>query len=93
MKANPVLVSRLLKTARGQIDGVLKMIDDDRYCIDISIQLQAILALIRKANNEVLKAHVRSCVKDVFSENDTLEQDKKIDELIVLIEKAQSSVK
>ena len=41
MKANRKEVERLLKTARGQIDGVLKMIEEDRYCIDISNQLMA----------------------------------------------------
>ena len=41
-----------LKTARGQIDAVIKMIEDERYCIDISNQLLAIQSLIKNANNE-----------------------------------------
>ena len=62
MKADKVQVTRLLKTARGQIDGILKMIEEDRYCIDISTQLLACQALLGTINKEVLKAHLNSCV-------------------------------
>lgn len=82
MKADKAKVSKLLKTARGQIDGVLKMIDDDRYCLEISNQLMAAEAIIKKANNEVLKAHMKSCVKEAL-ESDNV--DAKIDELIQLV--------
>ncbi|HCY53963.1 MAG TPA: CsoR family transcriptional regulator, partial [Kandleria vitulina] len=41
MQADAKKVLRYLKTARGQIDGIMKMIEDDRYCIDISTQLMA----------------------------------------------------
>ena len=54
MRADKTQVTRLLKTARGQIDGLLKMVEEDRYCSDISNQLLAVEALIRKANREVL---------------------------------------
>ena len=47
-----------LKTARGQIDAVIKMIEEDRYCIDIANQLLAIQSLIKNANNEVLTNHL-----------------------------------
>ena len=53
-----------LKTARGQIDAVIKMIEDGRYCIDISNQLLAIQSLIKNANNEVLSNHLNNCVKN-----------------------------
>ena len=49
---------RLLKTARGQIDGILRMVEDDRYCIDISTQLMATESLIARINADVLKAHI-----------------------------------
>ena len=58
MMADKQKVSRLLKTARGQIDGILKMIDEDRYCIDISNQILASQSILKKANGEVLKAHL-----------------------------------
>ena len=59
MQANKQDVGRLLKTAKGQIDGILKMIEEDRYCMEISHQIMAAEAILNKANREVLKAHVQ----------------------------------
>ncbi len=84
MKADHDKVCRLLKTARGQIDGILKMIDDDRYCVDISNQVLATEAILKKVNREILKAHMKCCVKDAF---ETGNEDEKVNELIDLIEK------
>ena len=50
MKADKANIERLLKTARGQLDGILKMVEEDRYCIDISNQILASNALLKKAN-------------------------------------------
>ena len=61
MKADKETVMRLLKTARGQLDGLLKMVEEDRYCMDISNQLLATQAILRRANREVLGAHMHSC--------------------------------
>ena len=55
MMADKAQIERLIKTARGQLDGVLKMIDEDKYCIDVSNQLMAADSIIRKANNEILQ--------------------------------------
>lgn len=55
-------VNRLLKTARGQIDGILKMIEDNRYCIEVSNQIMACQAILSKVNKEVLNAHINNCV-------------------------------
>ncbi len=62
MTADRQKVVRLLRTARGQIDGILKMIDDNRYCIDISNQITACQAILSKVNKEVLNAHLANCV-------------------------------
>ena len=67
MKADSVSVTRKVKIARGQLDGILKMIDEDRYCIDIATQLMAATSVLKKATKEVLEAHIRSCVKDSSS--------------------------
>ena len=74
----------LLKTARGQIDAVIKMIEEDRYCIDIANQLLAIQSLIKNANNEVLTNHLNHCVKNAINEHDA---DQKIDEIVKLLTK------
>lgn len=73
-----------LKTARGQIDAVIKMIEEDRYCIDIANQLLAIQSLIKNANNEVLTNHLNHCVKGAINEHDA---DQKIDEIVKLLTK------
>lgn len=84
MVANHQNITRLLKTARGQLDGILKMVEDDRYCMDISNQILATDAILRKANKEVLRAHMRGCVQAALESG---AGDEKIDELIDLIDK------
>ena len=53
---------RLLKTAGGQIEGIIKMIEEGKYCIDISNQIMAAQAVLGRVNREVLNAHLHSCV-------------------------------
>lgn len=84
MKADKTKVTRLLKTARGQIDGLLKMVEEDRYCIDISNQLMATQAILRKVNNEVIHAHLGACVKEGFEQGN---EDEKIEEIVKLLDK------
>lgn len=60
MKAKKGEVIHKLKIARGQIDGILQMIEEDRYCVDISNQLQATQALLKSANQQILQAHIRT---------------------------------
>lgn len=84
MMADEKQISRLLKTARGQLDGILKMVEEDRYCVDISNQLMATEAILRKANKEVLRAHMKCCVKDAL---ETGKEEEKIDELIDMIDR------
>lgn len=84
MRADHEAVKQLLKTARGQIDGIIRMIDEDRYCIDIANQLMATQALLSKANKTVLRAHMQGCVRDAATSGDP---DAKIDELISVIDK------
>lgn len=85
MKANVKVITRLLNTAKGQINGILKMIDDDKYCIDISNQILASIAILQKANQEIIKAHLEFCVKESFINNDN--SDKKIEEVMQIISK------
>lgn len=74
----------LLKTARGQVEGVLKMVEEDRYCIDVSKQILAVIALLKKANLAVLKQHMETCVKDAIGSANGAE---KIDEITLILEK------
>ena len=59
MQADHEAIKRRLKTARGQIDGLIKMVEEDRYCLDISNQLLATQALLKRANEEVLRGQRR----------------------------------
>ncbi|QQY79831.1 DNA-binding FrmR family transcriptional regulator [Keratinibaculum paraultunense] len=75
-----------LKTVRGQIDGIIKMIEEDRYCVDISTQILSAIGLLKKANIDVLNSHIRSCVKDAILEGEE-EGEEKIEEIIKIIDK------
>ena len=55
MVADAKKISRMLKTARGQLDGILKMVEEDRYCVDISQQVMATEALLNRVNREWLR--------------------------------------
>lgn len=74
----------LLKTSRGQIDGIIKMIEDGRYCVDISKQILAVQAQLKKANLKIIDRHIKSCVKQAFQEG---HGDQKVDEIIEIIDK------
>lgn len=73
-----------LKTAKGQIEGIIKMLEDERYCVDISNQIFAAQSLLKKANILILKQHINHCVKEAIKED---AGDEKIDEIISLLEK------
>lgn len=73
-----------LKTARGQIDGIARMIDEGRYCIEVSNQISAAIALLKKANLIILKQHMNTCVADAAKAKNGSE---KIDEISMILEK------
>ncbi len=74
----------LLKTTRGQIDGIIRMIEQDRYCIDVTRQILASIALLKKANIVILKQHMNTCVKEAIRTDNGAE---KIDEITTILEK------
>jgi len=78
------LVPRL-KRIEGQVRGIVRMIEEDRYCIDILTQIQAIRAALRKVEDEVLKTHVGHCVEDALQSGEAAEQRQKISELVDLL--------
>ncbi len=84
MQADKQKVTRLIKTARGQLDGVLRMIEEDRYCLDIAGQLVAAQAILKKANREVLAAHLDTCVAGALESHEARE---KITELVDLFDR------
>ena len=79
MTAEKETVLRLLKTARGQLDGIMKMVEEDRYCIEISHQIMAVEAMLNRTNKEILTAHLKHCVNEAPSPQ---ARDEKIDEFV-----------
>jgi DNA-binding FrmR family transcriptional regulator len=73
-----------LKTARGQIDGIIRMIEEDRYCIDVSKQILSAVALLKKANITILRQHMNTCVTDAVANGAGQE---KIDEIVLMLDK------
>ena len=84
MQADKKKVGTLLKTARGQIDGILNMIEEDRYCVDISNQLLATQSILHRVNREIIHAHLQHCVKESLGGE---ESGQKIEELMALFDK------
>ena len=76
-------VKKYLTIAKGQLEGIIKMVDEDRYCLDISDQLMATRALLKKTNNLILKNHIDSCVRTAIENGDN----QKVDEVIKALEK------
>lgn len=89
MMADAKTVTRLLKTARGQLDGILKMVEENQYCIDVLNQMLAAEAVLRRAEREVLRAHMEGCVAEAFERADEGEREQKIDEIIKAVEKME----
>lgn len=77
---------RRLKRIEGQVRGIVRMIEEERYCIDILHQINAIKAALTKAESEILKAHADSCVDDAIRSGDVAEQRRKFGELVKLFE-------
>jgi len=84
MQADREQITRLVKTARGQLDGVLRMVEEDRYCIDVANQLAAAEAVLRRASREVLRAHMAACVTEAVTSGNAEE---KINELTELFDR------
>ena len=87
MKANPSSITRKLKIAKGQIDGILRMIEEDRYCIEIAEQLSSSISLLEKSKKEIMEAHIRNCVKHAFDSQNEVEIKEKLDEVFNCLNK------
>lgn len=82
--AEKTKVLNLLKTSRGQIEGITKMVEDDRYCVDISKQILAVQAQLKKANLQILEQHIKHCVKEAVLSGS---EEEKINEIIELLDR------
>jgi CsoR family transcriptional regulator, copper-sensing transcriptional repressor len=79
-------ITLLLKTAEGQLKAILSMHENNRYCVDITKQVLALQALLKKANNMILRRHMDHCVKDALMNKKPEEKLKELSELMNLIQ-------
>ncbi len=88
MTERSAIVNRL-KRVEGQVRGVTRMVEEDRYCIDILHQLQAVKAALARAEDEILKNHASCCIADAIASGNAEEQREKFGELVELFAKAK----
>lgn len=84
----PKLVNRLNRI-EGQVRGVARMVEEDRYCIDVLTQIQAVRAALAKVETELLRDHLNHCIVGAMVSGDEAEQRKKAEELIQVLERAR----
>ena len=88
-EGKPRLVNRL-RRIEGQVRGLQRMVEEDRYCIDILTQIRAVRAALSKVEAELLKQHLDHCIESAIVSGDREEQRRKASELIELLERGGS---
>jgi len=81
------LINRLSRV-EGQVRGIGRMVQDDRYCIDILTQIQAVRAALGRVESEILKDHLGHCIEGAIVSGDPAQQRQKAAELIELLDRA-----
>ena len=82
-------VLKRLSRIEGQVRGLGRMVEEDRYCIDIVTQISAVRAALRRAEEEILRDHVAHCVEHAIASGDRDDQRQKIAEIIDVLGRAQ----
>jgi DNA-binding FrmR family transcriptional regulator len=80
--------ARRLTRIEGQVRGLRRMVEDDRYCIDIVTQIAAVRAALRRAEEEILRDHVAHCVEHAIRSGNKAEQKRKVNELMAVVSRA-----
>jgi len=81
------VLKRLIRI-EGQVRGIARMVEEDRYCIDVVTQISAVRAALRRAEEEVLRDHVAHCVAHAIASGDADEQRRKVAELMDVLVRA-----
>jgi DNA-binding FrmR family transcriptional regulator len=87
-KDSKASVQKRLGRIEGQVRGLAKMVEEDRYCIDIVTQISAVRAALRRVEEEVLKDHVAHCVEHAIASGDKVDQRQKISELMAVVSRS-----
>ena len=85
---NDVTSLRRLKTIEGHLRGVIRMVEEDAYCIDVIRQIQAVEAALNKVSSQILKNHLNSCVITAVQGNDKKERERVLKEITEVFDMA-----
>jgi DNA-binding FrmR family transcriptional regulator len=88
-RENKTSLLNRLSRIEGQVRGVARMVEEDRYCIDVLTQLRAVRAAVARVESEMLKDHLGHCIEAAITGGDPAEQRRKASELIELLERAR----
>ena len=83
--------SRLKRLSRieGQVRGIARMVEEDRYCIDIVTQIAAVRAALSRVEEETLREHIQHCVRHAMTSGNKADQEQKIEELLTVLSRAK----
>lgn len=87
-RQNKTKLLHRLNRLEGQVRGIARMVEEDRYCIDVLTQLQAVRAAVGRVETEMLKEHLNHCIHGAIMSGDADDQRRKADEIIALLERA-----
>ena len=77
---------RRLKTVEGHLRGIIRMVEDDAYCIDVIRQIQAVEAALNKVSAQILEGHLNSCVITAIEGQDQSERERVLKEITEVFE-------
>lgn len=87
-KETKIPVLKRLNRIEGQVRGIVRMVEEDRYCIDVVTQISAVRAALRRAEEEILRDHVGHCVEHAIASGNKSEQRKKVAEIMDVLGRA-----
>ena len=87
-KDTKAAIQKRLNRIEGQVRGLSRMVEEDRYCIDVVTQISAVRAALRRAEEEILRDHVGHCVEHAITSGDKKDQRKKISEIIDVLSRS-----
>jgi DNA-binding FrmR family transcriptional regulator len=79
-----------LKRIAGQVEGVMRMVEEERYCIDVLTQIAAVQAALGKVGEEVLERHLQTCVVRAMESGEAVERERVVAELMKLLTQSSS---
>jgi CsoR family transcriptional regulator, copper-sensing transcriptional repressor len=81
-------ILKRLQRIEGQVRGLARMVEEDRYCIDVVTQLSAVRAALRSTEDEVLRDHAGHCIEHAIASGDKSDQRRKVAELMEVLKRS-----